>query len=138
MKHPLTMMVQLDSVSENAGKDVEKFLSRLVAKCEGRLHAKEDTYTLAYLIVRRLQMMLAKIKYSSAFPKPTVEFELSYAAAEALNYELKSYPGRKPGILVDILTELQNGLREKRQHDVKRKREAKRRNRPSVRKARGF
>ncbi len=131
-KNPLTMELAL-LWEPTAEKDRVAFRTRLEAKMEGKLHAKEDTFTLAYVIVEKIRRKML------ANEQEETTYELSYDAATALAYELKTYPSRpNVGILTDILTQLDQGLREKKQHDRERKRTAKQRDRPTVRNARGL
>ena len=131
-KNPLTMELVL-AREPKSEEHLVAFRTRLEAKMEGKLHAKEDTYTLSYYILEGIRRkMLGWLL--DVFP-----FELSYTAATALAYELKTYPSRPSvGILTDILAQLDQGLREKKQHDRERKRTAKQRDRPTVRNARGL
>ena len=141
MKNPLTMSLPV-SAQPKANKDLLAFVSRLEAKMEGRLHAKEDTFTLAYVIAEKIRRMLAKLPVNGAPPEDYdegLDFQLSYEAAAALMYELKTYPSRpKSGVLIQILNGLDAGLKEKKQHDRDHKRTAKRRDRPTVRESRGL
>lgn len=135
MKNPLTMFLPV-TVDPKADKDLTAFVSRLEAKMEGRLHAKEDTFTLAYVIAEKIRRMLVKLTHPE---DEGFDFELSYEAAAALMYELKTYPARpKSGVLLQILDGLDHGLKEKKQHDRDHKRRAKRRDRPTIRESRGL
>ena len=140
MKNPLTMVVELDMPTPRAEKDIDAFLDRLVAKMEGRLHAKEDTFTLAYYITRKMKSKVRTLTEADLEEAGwVVHYELSYEAAASLAYELKTYPKRPAkGVLDQILVELDRGLREKKQHDRDKKRRAKQRNRPMVRDSRGI
>ncbi len=134
MKNPLTMIVRLDMPTPHVERDINKLLDRLVAKMEGRLHAKEDVFTLAYVVMRK-----TRDKLLSWYEGDVMEVEITYEGAAALAYELKTYPaGPKKGVLVQLLGEIDQGLREKRQHDRDLKRKTKQRNRPTVRESRGL
>lgn len=131
-KNPLTMVLSLVEYPK-VEKHLVDFRLRLEAKMEGKLHAKEDTFTLAYVMVEKIRRKML------ASPLGVFSFELSYEAAAGLSYELRTYPSRpSEGILNDILVMLDQGLREKKQHDRKRKRTAKQRDRPTVRESRGI
>ncbi|MEE8607944.1 MAG: hypothetical protein V3S55_10075 [Nitrospiraceae bacterium] len=136
--NPLAMTAAITLPEPKALKDIDKFLDRLVAKMEGRLHAKEDTFTLAYYLTRTHRTLLAHAEREQSVGGPD-EFthDITYEGASALAYELKTYPARpRSGVLIQLLSELDRGLREKKQHDRERKRTAKRRDRPTVREAR--
>jgi len=137
-KNPLTMTLTFDLPIDNVEKHIGKFMDRLVAKMEGRLHAKEDTFTLAYYLIRKMQMKLASAERDHKRGGPAeVTHEISYVGAATLAYELKTSPARPHGgVLVQILGQLDQGLREKKQHDRERKRTAKRRDRQTIREAR--
>lgn len=135
-KNPLTMTVSL-APTASAVRDLTGLLSRLEAKVTERLKAKQDTFTLAYVIVRKMIKKIEEEMFQSA--SPTTEFELSYEAAAAVLYETKTYPARPTsGVLPDLMVQLAIGLREKREHDDSRKRRSKQTNRPTVRKSRGL
>jgi hypothetical protein len=141
-KNPLTMKVFIDLPEPKAMRDIDKFIDRLVAKMEGRLKSKEDVFTLAYVVIRRVKGLLPSCIEEEecichdALP---LEVEITYEGASALAYELKTYPARpEGGVLVQLLNQLDQGLREKKQHDRDRKRGAKQRNRPTVRESRGL
>ena len=135
-KNPLTMKARIELPESKAERDIDKFIDRLVAKMEGRLHAKEDTYTLAYYLIRKIRMGL---KWVGDDAEEYVH-EISYEGAEALSYELRTHPGRprKQGVLMQLQAELDRGIREKRQYDRDRKRRTKRATRPTVRESRGL
>ena len=137
-KNILTMTVNFDLPIDCVEKHIGKFMDRLIAKMEGRLHAKEDTFTLAYYLIRKMQMKLGSAERDRKRGGPVeVTHDISYVGAAALAYELKTYPARpRTGVLVQILGQLDQGLREKKQHDRERKRTAKRRDRPTVRESR--
>jgi hypothetical protein len=139
-KNPLTMKLELELPEPNGGKDLNKFLDRLVAKMEGKLKSREDTFTLAYVLGRRIRdsLLLARREHKVGGP-PRFTVEISYEGAKALGYELKTYPRRpSAGILLQVLSQIDTGLKEKKQHDRDRKRAFKQRDRPTVREARGL
>ena len=140
MKNPHAMKVTVTLPEPKALKDIAKFIDRLVAKMEGRLHAKEDVFTLAYYLIRTQANLFKRAEREHEFGGPdTYTHGITYDGAAALAYELKTYPARpRTGVLVQLLSELDRGLREKKQHDRERKRTAKRRNRPTVRESRGL
>lgn len=138
MKNPLALTATITLPEPKAEKDIDKFIDRLVAKMEGRLHAKEDVFTLAYYLIRTHLTLFKRAEREHEFgAADTYTHDITYEGAAALAYELKTYPARpRSGVLVQLLSELDKGLREKKQHDRERKRTAKRRNRPTVREAR--
>lgn len=139
-KNPLAMTATITLPEPKALKDIDKFLDRLVAKMEGRLHAKEDTFTLAYYLTRTHRTLLVRAEREQSVGGPD-EFthDITYEGASALVYELKSYPARpRGGVLIQLLSELDRGLKDKRHHDRERKRTARRVNRKSVKEVRGF
>ena len=66
MKNPLTMFLPV-TAHPKADKDLTAFVSRLEAKMEGRLHAKEDTFTLAYVIAEKIRRMLLDLPHDESF-----------------------------------------------------------------------
>lgn len=137
-RNPLAMMATITLPEPKALKDLDKFIDRLAAKMEGRLHAKEDTYTLAYYLARTHRNAYTHAEHELSVGGPTTyTHSITYGGAEALAYELKTYPGRpRKGLLVQLLSELDRGIREKKKYDRERKRTAKRRDRPTVRESR--
>ena len=134
-KNPLALTATVALPEPDAYKDIDKFIERLLAKMEGKLHAKEDTFTLAYYIIRT-HRTLYKWGMWNWEHEESNEYEhvITYEGAAALAYELKTYPARpREGILVQLLSELDRGLRERKQDERERKRIVKRRNRPTVR-----
>lgn len=127
-------------VEPKALADIDKFITRLVAKMEERLHAKEDTYTLAYYLIRTHRTLYTRALWEFEHGGPAeYEQDLTFEGAEALSYELKTYPARpRGGVLVAILSELDRGIKERKQHVRDNKRTTQRRNRPTVREARGL
>lgn len=133
-KNLLTMELLLTPDSK-AEQDLVKFRTRLEVKMEGKLHAKEDTFTLAYVIMEKIRRKMLGVSEG----QEEFAFELSYEAAAALAYEIKTYPARpREGLLIQILVGLDQGLREKKQHDRERNRKVKQRDRPTVRESRGI
>ena len=140
MKNPLALTATITLPEPKALKDIDKFIDRLVAKMEGRLHAKEDTFTLAYYLIRTHRTLYTYAAREQELGEADeYTHEITYEGATALSYELKTYPARpREGLLVQLLSELDRGLREKKQHDREQKRGTQRRNRPTVRASRGL
>lgn len=138
MKNPLAFTATVTLPEPKALKDINKFIDRLVAKMEGRLHAKEDTFTLAYYLIRTHVTLFKRAVWEHEHGGPDeYTHTITYEGATALSYELKTYPARpREGVLVQLLSELDRGLREKKQDDRDHKRTTKRRDRPTVREAR--
>ncbi len=137
-KNPIAMTATITLPEPKAQRDIAKFIDRLVAKMEGRLHAKEDVFTLAYYLIRTHATLFKQAEREHGVGGPdTYTHSITYEGAAALAYELKTYPARpRTGVLVQLLAALDEGLREKKQDDRAKKRTTKRRNRPTVRESR--
>ena len=138
MKNILVMTAVVTLPEPRAEKDITKFIDRLVAKMEGRLHANVDDFTLAYYLIRKhLTLYNRAVREREHGGPGEYTHNISYAGAAALSYELKTYPARpRDGVLVQLLFELDRGLQEKKKHDRERNRTTKRRDRPTVRESR--